>query len=1117
MFTQKIDPNDGHATHTPEVAPLSKKSLIDTPDLPHARDPEADHVVEIDAGVPEFTRLDDITYYGAGRVCQVVAAFTSKLASFVIALLFVSMSPNTAWTSHFVAVPVSELCWRFVPTLPMYAAALAAISVREARYLQLDYKKAAEAVWGLKMMGNGVPWVIFLSMLPLLGQQHIWRKRSNTPLACELLKNLTSLEKKILLRVRNNPPHVPQQDSTDATWKSTAHRVRMTTATTRPRPPRWPPIGTESEGSGGFDAFSIFRNPPYSNRFDSYSGGSTAASPMLARMSNSSTTSLRRRPLIVNHRPVTPASVATTVPAPTPTLMTILANGAVHRGNRRWDPATALKMAPRRWEEPAITLARARRQPPFPSLNPIFSSLIRSSIVSDRSSPSQPLRHQRRHLTNGPSTLVPIRLQHPWPSSRLPTARGIATESSSPTSSSSEGPSGRSSSSSSDPDPAFSSSLMALFFAAAIPLLLASLLSPPKALHTDAARSSRQHADAIKTTSASDKESTSKADSATTSTAEGGDEKKADNGVDPDLDDPAGAIAASIVKSDPPPSAFSHFIHPIFIAIRFLQLLIIFLPVVILTPYWLYANRQLLSIMMEGADPDNPEDVAVTNAPVKYHWWADVLVWSLERAGPTFIKLGQYASSRTDVMPPSICAVLGRLQSGNRPHSVEHTKRVVAASMGARLEEVFEVFEEKPIGVGAIAQVHRAKLRDRTLGGKRKLADAGTWVAVKVVHPGVARQIEADLVIMGTVASWMDALVPGFKWLSLPDEVNMFKTMMLGQMDMRVEAANLDQFRKNFANAKDVSFPRPIHGLISKELLVEENVDGIPSGKFLEDGRSSVFDETIAEIGIRAFLKMLVVDNFVHADLHPGNILITFKPAPRRRFLPMIFGEPKPLPEGGLLPDGRTMSTLLHTLNTITDAKAWNQTLAHVQEMGYTAHVTFIDAGLVTSLSGRNLANFIDLLQAITTYDGGEVANLMVTRSRDPASVQDVPGFVGEMKQLMTRVRGETLQLSRFSFSGLLGTVFGMVRRHRVRIEGDFANVGIAVMLVEGIGRRLDPSVDLLAQAGPVLRQVRGPVGSEIAEAIRKQRWHWVAEAWFWLSQVKKKLFITTLSILEHD
>jgi aarF domain-containing kinase len=110
-----------------------------------------------------------------------------------------------------------------------------------------------------------------------------------------------------------------------------------------------------------------------------------------------------------------------------------------------------------------------------------------------------------------------------------------------------------------------------------------------------------------------------------------------------------------------------------------------------------------------------------------------------------------------------------------------------------------------------------------------------------------------------------------------------------------------------------------------------------------------------------------------------------------------------------------------------------------------------LDAGLVSVLSPENLRNFLDLFSAVSSFNGKKVARLMIERSKTPETALDTDMFVSDMDAFLRRIQADTLSLAKVRLGDILATVFGMVRRHHVRMDGDFANVGISIMLLEGI------------------------------------------------------------------
>jgi len=159
---------------------------------------------------------------------------------------------------------------------------------------------------------------------------------------------------------------------------------------------------------------------------------------------------------------------------------------------------------------------------------------------------------------------------------------------------------------------------------------------------------------------------------------------------------------------------------------------------------------------------------------------------------------------------------------------------------------------------------------------------------------------------------------------------------------------------------------------------------------------------------------------------------------------------------------------------------AWTAELARLDDEGYRPQLVFIDAGLVTELNSGNRRNFLDLFRAIAEFDGYLAGQLMIARSRAPQAVLDGEIFALKMQHLVLAVKSRTLALGSISFGDILSEVLQMVRTHHVRMEGDFVNVVLSMLLLEGIGRSLDPNMDLLKSSLPMLRAVGAGAGSQM-------------------------------------
>lgn len=235
---------------------------------------------------------------------------------------------------------------------------------------------------------------------------------------------------------------------------------------------------------------------------------------------------------------------------------------------------------------------------------------------------------------------------------------------------------------------------------------------------------------------------------------------------------------------------------------------------------------------------------------------------------------------------------------------------------------------------------------------------------------------------------------------------------------------------------------------------------------------------------------MLLLDNFVHADLHPGNIMIKFSKPPSTRLLlknlyhTMFPSSTTPDPHNIEAPlilpaDYSESDAIVSHLRTLTSSPAaWREELSSLHEAGYIPEIVFIDAGLVTTLDATNRQNFLDLFRAVAEFDGYLTGQLMIERSRSPELAIDTETFALKMQHLVLSVKRKTFSLGQIKISDLLTEVLKAVRVHHVRMEGDFINTVISILLLEGIGRRLDPSLDLFASALPILRQLGGQMAT---------------------------------------
>ena len=235
----------------------------------------------------------------------------------------------------------------------------------------------------------------------------------------------------------------------------------------------------------------------------------------------------------------------------------------------------------------------------------------------------------------------------------------------------------------------------------------------------------------------------------------------------------------------------------------------------------------------------------------------------LETLGPTFIKLGQVLSGRTELLPPAYIDALGRLQDDVAPFSFADVERIVETELRVKLSKAFGMFEAEPIAAASLGQVHCAALRD------------GRMVAVKVQRPDAAKQVMDDLAAMAEVAAFLDKRTDAGARYGFNDLIAEFRRSLLEELDYLHEAANLRTLGEHLADFKDIIVPQPIDSYTTSRVLTMDYVLGTKVTALSPLTRMDVDAERLGRELVRAYLHQIVVDGFFHADPHPGNVFVT--------------------------------------------------------------------------------------------------------------------------------------------------------------------------------------------------------------------------------------------------
>jgi predicted unusual protein kinase regulating ubiquinone biosynthesis (AarF/ABC1/UbiB family) len=241
----------------------------------------------------------------------------------------------------------------------------------------------------------------------------------------------------------------------------------------------------------------------------------------------------------------------------------------------------------------------------------------------------------------------------------------------------------------------------------------------------------------------------------------------------------------------------------------------------------------------------------------------EALARDLERMGPTYIKLGQLLSTRSDLLPERYIEALTRLQDNVEPFSFAEVERIVTEELGVRISKAFAEFESTPIAAASLGQVHRALLRD------------GREVAVKVQRPGIRDRVGDDLDALEEIAAWADAHSELGRHYQLGKLLEEFRKSLMRELDYRQEAQNLLTLGANLEEFDRILVPRPISDYTTSKVLTMEFVRGVKITKLSALARLELDGRELAGQLFRAYLKQILIDGFFHADPHPGNVFLT--------------------------------------------------------------------------------------------------------------------------------------------------------------------------------------------------------------------------------------------------
>lgn len=424
-----------------------------------------------------------------------------------------------------------------------------------------------------------------------------------------------------------------------------------------------------------------------------------------------------------------------------------------------------------------------------------------------------------------------------------------------------------------------------------------------------------------------------------------------------------------------------------------------------------------------GVDEPVPESVAEQGEDERKHVSLPARVRMVAMdLGPSFVKLGQIASTRPDVIPAAWIEELKKLQDEVNPLPFSEIKEAVEESLGRSIDSVYESFDEKPLAAASIGQVHRAVLRTET-GPKD--------VVVKVQRPGVRTTVARDVEILHALASLVERTIPESRIYSPIGLVDQFDRAITSELDFLQEGEHAIRFAKNFEGHGSVRFPKVYKEVSSKQVLTLEFIPGKKVYQAIrEDGH---LGPNIAKTSLGVIIKMIFDDGFFHADPHPGNILISGTPeAP-------VFG--------------------------------------------------LVDLGMVGRLSPEMRDKTVDLMIAAVRQDYIAVADALYAIGT-PTKKIDMRAYRSEVSQLAEKYLGRPLK--EVDFAAMLQDIVYGASKFGLEVPPDFLMVGKAIMTMEGVGKEIDPDLDVFGEIKPyvfdILRRRYSPerLGNELWRGMER-------------------------------
>lgn len=379
---------------------------------------------------------------------------------------------------------------------------------------------------------------------------------------------------------------------------------------------------------------------------------------------------------------------------------------------------------------------------------------------------------------------------------------------------------------------------------------------------------------------------------------------------------------------------------------------------------------------------------------------------ALEELGPVFVKLGQALSTRPDLLPSDIALELTKLQDQVPAFDGDQAIKIIQQCYGDLYEEIFESVETQAMASASVAQVHAAKLKPgRAIKGQNDQYQDN--VVIKVLRPGIEQIIDSDLSVMYFLAGflqrhWLRA--DQFKPLEIIQE---YDHTIHGELDLRIEAANCSRMGANFEDTDIIYVPRIYWDYTHKNVTVMERIYGTSIREFDQLEKNGHDLAQLANDGVEVFFKQAFVDNFFHADMHPGNIFVSEQ--------------------------GKWIA---------------------------------VDFGIMGTLSDQDKRYLGEMLLGFFNRDYKAIVDAHVRAKWAPKDIREEE-FETAIRTVCEPIFAKPL--SEISFGTVLLHLFQTVRRFQIPVQPQLVLLYKTLLNIEGLGRQLYPQLNLWDSAKPFL------------------------------------------------